>query len=81
MPLDSGQLEHAVLMEIISLHPNRPTRAELHLVMSNPREGQEGQAIDDSLWGLKRFGLVRENGDVYEPTLAAIHASELFQLG
>ncbi|HEX6689393.1 MAG TPA: hypothetical protein VF085_12135 [Solirubrobacterales bacterium] len=79
--LDDGQLEHAVLMEIINLHPNRPTRAELHLAMSNFGGDPSSQAIDDSLWALRRFGLVRENGDVLEPTLAAVHASELFQLG
>ena len=34
MPLDDEQLEHAVLMEIIALHPAHPTRAELRLAMS-----------------------------------------------
>ncbi|HEX6688495.1 MAG TPA: hypothetical protein VF085_07500 [Solirubrobacterales bacterium] len=78
--LDDEQLEHAVLMEIIQLHPANPTLDELHLALSS-RVGLERHAVEDSLWALRRFGLVRENGDVLEPTLAAVHASELFQLG
>ncbi len=81
MPLDDEQLEHAILMEIIALHPAHPTRDELHLAMSTALEDSRGHTIDDSLWSLKRFGLVRENGNVLEPTLAAIHAAEVIQRG
>ncbi len=79
-PLDDEQLEHAVLTEIIQLHPANPTLDELHLAL-NSRVELERYAIEDSLLALRRFGLVRENEKVLEPTLAALHASELFQLG
>jgi hypothetical protein len=78
-PVNYEQLEHAVLMEIITLHPTHPTLDELHLVLSYSRVELEEQAIDDSLQTLGRFGLVRKNGDVLEPTLAAIHAAEVIE--
>lgn len=78
-PLDDEQLEHAVLMEIIDLHPNHPTFDELYLVLSHSRRELRGHAIEDSLWSLRRFGLVRENGKVLEPTLAALHAAEVMR--
>jgi hypothetical protein len=79
MALDDDQLEHAVFMEIVTLHPIHPTLDELHLALSDSR-GELGRAVvEDSLWSLRRFGLVRENGNVLEPTLAAIRATEVIQ--
>lgn len=47
--------------------------------MSATFEEAGSQTVDDSLWSLRRVGLVRENGNVLEPTLAAIHAAEIIQ--
>lgn len=77
--LDDEQLEHAVLMEIIDLHPARPTLDELHLALSYSRGEIRRFAIEDSLWSLRRFGLIREHGDVLEPTLTALRAAEVIQ--
>ncbi len=76
--LDDEQLEHAVLMEVIELCP-KPTLDELHLALSDSRAELGRSIIEDSLWSLKRFGLVRENGKVIEPTLAAVHAAKVIQ--
>jgi hypothetical protein len=78
-PLDDEQLEHSMLMEIIELHPIHLTCDELHLALSYSREGLKEFAIKDSLWSLRRFGLIRENGKVLEPTLAALRAAEVIQ--
>lgn len=72
------QLEHAVLAEIICLHPAHLTSAELVLKMDGARDG-ESVAIGESLQALKRSGLVRLTGDVVEPTFAALRAAELFR--
>lgn len=76
--LDSEQLEHTVFMELVMLHPIHPTLDELHLVLCSRKELGRPE-VEDSLWWLRRFGLVRENGEVLEPTLAAIHATEVIQ--
>jgi hypothetical protein len=80
-PLDDEQLEHAVLMEIIELHPTNPTLDELHLALSYSRVELGRHTVEDSLGALGRFGLVRENEKVLEPTLAALHAAEVIQRG
>lgn len=79
MSLDVEQIEHAVLAEIICLHPTHLTRSELALAMGERRERMGNHALEDSIWALKRFGLVRENGEVLEPTLTALRAAEIFQ--
>lgn len=79
MPLDDEQLEHAVFIEIVALHPIHPTLGELHLALSDSRAELGIHAVEDSLWSLRRFGLIRENGKVLEPTLAALHAAEVIQ--
>lgn len=76
-PLDDELLERAVLMEIINLHPTHPTLCELRLTLSNGGVLPERHALEDSLGLLKSFGLVRENGKIIEPTLAALHAAEV----
>jgi hypothetical protein len=77
--LGPEQFEHAVLMEMVALLPAHPTLAELQLAVSGAGEDPETPMVEDSLFHLRRFGLVRENGKVLEPTLAALHATELIQ--
>lgn len=80
-PLDNEQLERAILMEIINLHPTHPTLCELRLTLSNGGVLPERHTLEDSLGLLKSFGLVRENGKIIEPTLAVLHAVEVIQRG
>src|SRR4029077_20820915 len=77
--LDDERFEHAMLMEIIVLHPTNPTLDELHLALSGSRVELERHTVEDSIWALRRFGLVRENGRILEPTLAALRAAEIIQ--
>jgi len=76
-PLDDELLEHAVLIEILRLHPAHPTLCELRLTLSNGGVLPESNALEDSLGLLKSFGLVRENAKIIEPTLAALHANKV----
>jgi Fe2+ or Zn2+ uptake regulation protein len=73
-------VENAMLLEIIALHPDHLTDEEL-VVKLEDRQSETGRvAILDSLQALKRSGLTRQNGDVVEPTYAALRAAEIFQL-
>jgi hypothetical protein len=62
------------LAEIITLHPTHLTRSELFLKVG---AGSEDAGIADALWSLRCTGLLRQNGKVVEPTLAALHAAQL----
>lgn len=70
-------LEQALLSEIITL-PDRLTPEELVLwIQDRPSEAGRREILD-ALLVLKRSGLVRQNGEVLEPTHAAIRADEIF---
>lgn len=70
-------LEHALLSEIIILHPDHLTSEELVVRMKNGKTDRI--AILDTLQALKRSGLIRFNGEVVEPTFAAMRAAAIFQ--
>lgn len=73
-------VKRIVLSEIIALHPERLTEAELVVRLEdNPRE-MDRLAISDAIGELKRSGLVRFTGDVIEPTHAALGGAEIFDL-
>lgn len=74
------QLENALLMEIVTQHPGRLTQEELVTRMEDCPAGTDRIAILDSLQELKRSGLVRFNGEVVEPTFAALRAAVIFEL-
>jgi hypothetical protein len=78
-PPHEEQVEYEVLAEIICLHPIRLTLSELVLRVAGKWGGSESVAIEDSIQALKRSGLVRQTGDVLEPTYAALRAAELFR--
>jgi hypothetical protein len=78
MPLNHDEIERAVLTEIVCLHPARLTLPELELRMTADRNHSEGAAVKDSIQMLKRSGLVRQNGDVLEPTYPALRAAAVF---
>jgi hypothetical protein len=71
-------VEQAVLSEIVFLHPDHLTTDELVLKMEEGPSGTGCIAILDSLQALKRSGLVRLNGEVVEPTYAALRAAAIF---
>lgn len=77
---DKWQVEHGLLSEIIDLHPNRLTVDELVVRMKGGSGGTDRVAILDPLDELRSCGLVRLNGDVVEPTLAALSFAEIFQI-
>jgi hypothetical protein len=66
------RLEAALLEQIVTLHPDRLTTEELVLMMENERSGRI--AIVDALASLRRSGLARRQGDLVEPTYAALCA-------
>jgi hypothetical protein len=72
-------LERALLSEIIFLHPDHLTFEELALKMEDGPSGTGRIAILDSFQVLKRSGLVRLNGEVVEPTYAALRAATIFE--
>jgi hypothetical protein len=70
-------LEHALLSEIIILHPGHLTSDELALRMEDRNTTQV--EVLNNLQALKHSGLVRFNGEMVEPTYAAVRAGAIFQ--
>jgi hypothetical protein len=79
MPIDDGQIENVVLMEIVTLHPDHLTSEELVVRLENGPGGASGAAIESSIAALMRSGLARLTGEVVEPTYAALRAAEILQ--
>lgn len=73
-------VEHALLSEIVILHPDHLTAEELIVRMEDGTSATDRIAILDTLQALKRSGLVRFNGEVVEPTHAALCAATIFRL-
>lgn len=71
---------HALLSEIIILHPDHLTSGELVVRMEDGQSETSRIAVIDALQALKRAGLVRINAEVVEPTYAALCAAEVFRL-
>jgi hypothetical protein len=74
------RLEVAILTEVVGLHPERLTRDELTLRMADGPGEADRVAVADRLQELKRDGLIRVNGEVVEPTRAALRAAVVFGL-
>lgn len=72
------RIEQALLSEIITLHPDRLTPEELVRWMQGKPSDAGRIAILDALLVLERSGLVRQNGEVLEPTHVALRADEIF---
>jgi hypothetical protein len=72
-------VEHSLLSEIIILHPDHLTSEELVVRMEDGPSDTGRVAILDTLQVLKRSGLIRFNGEVVEPTYAALRAAAIFQ--
>lgn len=78
MALDPGQVELAVLNEVIELHPDHLTPSELVLKISGERD--EETELRKAICELKDSGLVQCSGDAVVPTPAALHAHTLLTL-
>ncbi len=72
------RLEGAILSEIVSRHPGHLTTDELVLRVADRSSGADRTAVGDRLQELKRDGLIRLNGEVVEPTHAAVRAAAIF---
>ncbi len=77
---DDRQVEQDLLAEIISLAPCHLTLEELIVKMKGEPSGTNRVAILDPLDELRSMGLIRLNGDVVEPTYAALCAAEIFEI-
>jgi hypothetical protein len=73
------RLENSLLLEIVDQDPVHLTQDELVLLKEHPSAGTDRIAILDALHELKRSGLIRFNGEVIEPTYAALRGVEIFE--
>jgi hypothetical protein len=76
--IPQGQVELAVLMVVVELHPDHLTPSELVLKISGKRD--EGAELADAIRELRGSGLLRFVGDVVAPTHAALQAVTLLTL-
>lgn len=77
---DPEKVGRTVLFEVIELHPERLTVAELsQRIAVDPEDGEEIEMIVHAIRDLRCSGLVRyRNGDqLVEPTHAALRAAAL----
>ena len=72
-----AQIERAVLDEIIALHPDHLTVAELVTKMRAGEDWCEEEHLRHGVRELCRSGLARAIGEVIAPTHAALHFSQL----
>lgn len=70
-------VEQTLLSEIIST-TDRLTPEELILWTRGRTDDADRIEVLDALSVLKRSGLIRQNGEVIEPTYAAVRADEIF---
>lgn len=73
---DDLRMERAVLALLLDQHPTRPTVDELPLAL-DAKDFAEKDAIARAVRDLTAVGLLRAEGDLIGPTLAAIHFERL----
>jgi len=74
--------ECAVLTEVLRLHPTNPTVTELVRLMS-PDPSDSFSEVDGwkrAIRELCHHGLLRQEGEVVAPTIAAVRFAELFEV-
>ena len=81
----SGREDHrrqmGILCEVLEQFPTTLTVEELVRTQATQRLGdQQAEPWEQAITELRRDGLLRLNGDVIEPTLAAIRANELLDV-
>lgn len=73
--------QQGILCEVLERFPINLTVEELVRTQATQRLGdQEAEPWEQAITELRRDGLLRLNGDVIEPTLAAIRANELLDV-
>jgi hypothetical protein len=72
-------VERVLLEEVLELHPQRLTKAELSLrIICNPDDSREVETATQAIRGLKEVGLFcNRTDDVVVPTSAGLRAGEL----
>lgn len=72
-------VERVLLEEVLELHPQRPTIAELSLgIIVNPDDSREVETAAQAIKGLKEVGLFcHRNDDIVVPTPACLRVGEL----
>jgi hypothetical protein len=78
MSLDPKQVEFAVLLHVVELHPKHQTPSELVREMSGARD--EAEQLRNAISVLEESDLLRESGGVIEPTHAALRAAAILTL-
>jgi hypothetical protein len=73
---EDRRTERAVLALLLDQHPTRPTVDELPLAL-DAKDFAEKDGIARAVRELAAVGLVRAEGDLIGPTLAAIHFERL----
>lgn len=73
---EDRRTERAVLAVLLDEHPTRLTVDDLILVL-DPKDFTEKDAIGRAVAGLTGTGLVRSDGNLIGPTRAAIHFDRL----
>jgi hypothetical protein len=79
MPLNPKQVELAVLLHAVEFHPRHQSASELIGELSGGRD-EEGEQLRNAISALTEFGLLRENGNVIEPTPCALRATSILTL-
>jgi len=71
------QVERAVLEEVVGLHPDHLSAAELVRKMTIGDDWTERERIEAAVRELRGAGLLRSVGDVLAPTYAALRFAAL----
>jgi len=73
--------QQGILLEVLEQFPVTLTVEELVRTQATQRLGDQGsEPWEQAITDLRRDGLLRLNGEVVEPTLAAIQANELLDM-
>jgi len=73
--------QQGILLEVLEQFPVTLTVDELVRTQATQRLGdQDSEPWEQAITDLRRDGLLRLNGEVVEPTLAAIRANELMDM-
>jgi hypothetical protein len=70
-------VEHALLMEVLLLHPTHLTEEELILRIAAWDSDTDALLVRDLLREFRRCGLCRVEGEVIKPTFPALRTYEI----
>jgi hypothetical protein len=70
-------VEHALLMEVLLLHPTHLTEEELILRIAAWDSDTDALLVRDLLREFQRYGLTRAAGEIIGPTFPALRTYEI----